>query len=71
MPSIIKCLSLSDTNDITEAVGALLIICALVFKALELELIGFHEKDLPFFMVAISCSPKLSNDQDAGSTVKV
>ena len=71
VPSIIKCLSLSDTNDITDAVGAFEIIAALVVKALGLEFIGFQEKDLPFLTVAINCSPKLSKDQDAGSIVRV
>ena len=51
--------------------GALDITVALVFKALEFELIGFHSKDCPFLIVAINFSPKLSNDHDAGSVVKV
>ena len=55
----------------TELVGALEITTALVVKALGSALIGFHEKDLPFFTVAINCSPKLSKDQDAGSIAKV
>ena len=71
VPSINKCLSLSETIDMTDAVGALLITAALVVKALELALIGFQENDLPFLTVAISCCPKLSRDQDAGSIVKV
>ena len=45
VPIIIKCLSLSDTKDITEAVGAFEIATALVVKALGFELIGFHSKD--------------------------
>ena len=55
----------------TDAVGAFVIATALVVKALGLELIGFQEKDLPFFTVAINCSPKLSKDHDAGSIVSV
>jgi hypothetical protein len=55
----------------TELVGALDITTALVVKALGSALIGFQEKDLPFLTVAINCSPKLSNDQDAGSIAKV
>ena len=30
-------------------------------------LLGLHSNDLPFFIVAISTVPKLSNDQFAGS----
>ena len=55
----------------TEAVGALDITVALVFKAFAFELIGFHSKDSPFFIVAINFSPKLSSDHEAGSVVKV
>ena len=51
--------------------GAPLTTVALVVKALEFELIGFHSNVLPFLIVAINFSPKLSKDQDAGSIVKV
>ena len=44
VPNINKCLSLSETKDITDAVGAFEIIVALVVKALGFELIGFQEK---------------------------
>ena len=54
VPNIIKCLSLSETNDITDLVGAFEITVALVFKAFGFELIGFHEKDFPFLIVAIN-----------------
>ena len=65
--SVNKCLSLSDTKVRTDAVGAPETTAALVVKALGFELIGFHEKVLPFLIVAINCSPKLSKDQEAGS----
>ena len=55
----------------TDAVGAFETNAALVVKALEFEFIGFHEKVLPFLIVAISCSPKLSKDQEAGSMLNV
>ena len=68
-PSINKCLSLSDTIDIMDAVGAPETIVALVFKAFGSAAIGFHEKVLPFFTVAIKVCPKLLRDQPAGSRV--
>ena len=71
VPNINKCLSLSETSDITEAVGAFDINDALVSKALESAFIGFQENDFPFLIVAISCCPKLSNDHEAGSIVSV
>ena len=55
----------------TDAVGAPLTTVALVVNALGLELIGFHSKVLPFLIVAISFSPKLSKDHEAGSIVSV
>ena len=69
VPNIIKCLSLSETIDATDAVGAPDSAAALVVKAALLALIGFQENVLPFFAVAISCCPKLSNDQLAGSSI--
>jgi hypothetical protein len=44
---------------------------ALVVSALGFELIGFQENDFPFLIVAINCSPKLSSDHEAGSTLRV
>ena len=58
VPRIIKCLSLSDTIDIVDFVGALDISVALVVNALILKLIGLHEKVFPFFAVAINTCPK-------------
>src|SRR6056300_1190291 len=71
VPSTIKCLSLSDTIDITDLVGAPLTIVALVVKAFGSACIGFQEKVFPFLIVAIITSPKLSIDQEAGSMIKL
>lgn len=48
VPNIIKCLSLSETIDATDAVGAPDSAAALVVKAALLALIGFQENVLPF-----------------------
>ena len=55
VPKIIKCLSLSETTDPTDAVGAFVTTTALVVKALVFAFIGFHENVFPFFTVATNC----------------
>src|SRR6056300_811272 len=71
VPSTIKCLSLSDTIDMTDLVGAPLTTTALVIKAFASACIGFQEKVFPFLIVAIITSPKLSIDHEAGSITKL
>ena len=54
VPNINKCLSLSETKDITDFVGAPLTTVALVVNALGFELIGFHSNVfLPFLMLQL------------------
>ena len=65
VPKCIKCRSRPETKVNTVAVGLLLMAVALVVT----PLLGLHSNDLPFFIVAISTVPKLSNDQLAGSRV--
>ena len=71
VPSIIRCLSLSETTEATVLVGAPDTTAALVIKAFGLAWIGFQENVFLFLFVAINCSPKLSRDQDAGSSTTV
>ena len=71
VPKAIRCLSLSETIVATFLVGELATSAALVINALTFECRGFQENILPFLFVAISCSPKLSNDHDAGSRTTV
>ena len=69
VPSIIRCLSLSEVIVATDFVGAPDKTVDLVDKAAGTACIGLHVKVLPFFTVAINVSPKLSNDHEAGSII--
>ena len=61
VPKCNKCLSLSETIVKIEAVGLFGITVALVLT--PVPALGAHEKVLPFLIVAINNSPKLSKDQ--------
>ena len=61
-----KCLSLSDTILITDAVGALDTTVALTVRGAATD--GFQVNVLPFLIVATRICPKLSSDQDPGAS---